>query len=105
MYKLGQSGQLDPDIIARLVNVIGVYPLNSAVLLTSSEKAVVIKNNRSHPLKPIVRICYQASGEKYQSPITKDLNNQKSTTEDISIDKILDTSIPGIDPQGLLHEN
>jgi HD-GYP domain-containing protein (c-di-GMP phosphodiesterase class II) len=49
------------------------FPLNSCVELSSGEKGKVIKRNIRSPLRPVVKIIYDTTGEKLEPPKILDL--------------------------------
>lgn len=60
----GKSGALDPDVVALLSEVMGVYPIGSTVRLTDGTLAVVVQAPRdpSKRSSPVVRILQGAGG-------------------------------------------
>lgn len=45
----------DPHIAKIFLRAIAPYPVGSAVLLSNTERAIVVKNNSEHPTEPVVR--------------------------------------------------
>lgn len=63
-YVQSRSGTIfDPALVKLMVSTLGVYPIGTTVLLTSGEKAVIIKtpNPSEDPRKPVVRILNQSN--------------------------------------------
>ncbi|WP_051198130.1 HD-GYP domain-containing protein [Butyrivibrio sp. MB2005] len=50
------SSKFDLNIFKAFLDIINVYPNGSEILLSNSEHAIVIKQNRSYPLRPIIKI-------------------------------------------------
>jgi HD-GYP domain-containing protein (c-di-GMP phosphodiesterase class II) len=58
-----QKGQkYDPLLLKLFIEMIGIYPPGSMVLLSSRELAMVVTHNREHPARPYVRIIGNESG-------------------------------------------
>ncbi len=102
MYKQAQDGEIDTAILTQLIKLLGVYPVSSAVELASGERGIVIELNKEHPLKPIVKICYDAN----KTPISNDLIVDLSVEEFDSkrkIKSVIDPHMIGVDPYNLLQ--
>ncbi len=102
LYQAAQKGLFDIEIVAQLVNVIGVFPLNSAIVLSSGEKAKVIENNCSDPLHPKIRVFYMACGSPLNKPKDIDLSDPKHAVDGLAIKNIIDPHSPSVDPFQLL---
>ncbi len=63
------GSQLDPLIFKFFVNMVGVYPVGTAVLLNTRELALVYGNNMMFPDRPRVMIISDASGKKIQGKL------------------------------------
>lgn len=101
LYKQAQQGDIDTGILTQLIKLLGVYPVSSAIELESGERGIVIELNKEHPLKPIIKICYN----NHKTPINEDLIVDLSAEEPTSnrkIKGIIDPEIVGIDPYNLL---
>lgn len=57
--------RFDPDILKVFIQVIGIYPLGSIVLLNDSSVCRVIGNRAATPLKPKVKVIIDAAGHEY----------------------------------------
>ena len=54
-YMLGNSAIFDFDILTHLRYCIALYPVGSKVLLSYGSTATVIRNNKHHPQRPLLR--------------------------------------------------
>ena len=74
----------DPLLVKAFINVTGVFPPGTAVILDTQELAVVVARNPD-PLqvhKPIVKIVANAWGMRLPEPITADLSEVHAATGD-----------------------
>ncbi len=101
-YKEAVQNKLDKLLVESLIKLLGIYPLTSAVELTTGEKGVVVEVNRDKPLIPVVRIMYAVDGRPLLNPQLIDLQHdeQKRHIKNI-VGEIDDTT----DPQHLLLVN
>ncbi|MFK5894526.1 MAG: HD domain-containing protein, partial [Pseudomonadota bacterium] len=99
LYKEALNGKFYKKHVEQLINLLGIYPLTSAVKLASGEKGVVIAANYSDPLKPCIKIMYGTSGRAITQPYIIDLNNDDQSRE---ISQVLDISDQKQDPLQLL---
>ena len=83
IYQDAQKGNYTDKLIACLLEIVGVYPLTSAVILKSGEKAQVIEINRQDKLSPKIKIYFDAAGKRYQSPIIIDLTQENTPARKI----------------------
>lgn len=56
----------DGDIVKKFTEKVILYPNGVGVVLNTDEKGIVVRTNPENPLKPVVRICYDPSGNKYE---------------------------------------
>jgi len=68
-----QKGKFERHLVQRLISLLGIYPVTSAVLLNSGEKAVVTEVNEGQPLNPVVKIFYDSKGRALVHPKMIDL--------------------------------
>lgn len=83
-YLMGASGiQVDSRVVEEFVKVVPIYPKGSEVVLASGEKAIVLKNDGIHNMRPVVKLV--------MSGIVVDLSDRAnltlSITQEIEIDK------------------
>jgi len=72
----------DPLLVKALINVTGVFPPGTAVILDTNELAVVVARNPdpAQVHKPIVRIITNAWGMRLAEPVTADLSEVHAVT-------------------------
>ncbi len=104
LYQAASKSCYDQPAVAHLINLLGVYPLGSAVLLSSGEKGLVTEINNAAPTLPIMQIFYEANGRRSIIPSTVDLSDADSGGGRV-INRVLDPREPGVDPANLLVFN
>ena len=104
IYSKSKKGSHDVSITELLVQLVGIFPVSSAVQLTSGEKGVVTKVNWRDPMNPTVTAYYDKFGKKLVRPIKIDLNRQDKKSLNVrKIKGMLNLNEPGVDPAGLLQ--
>ena len=63
----------DPQVLARFVDMVGIYPVGELVRLSSGELAVVTATNHLDATTPAVRIVSDAASRLLESPLDCDL--------------------------------
>jgi len=66
----------DPRVIESFVKYVTIYPEGTGVLLNTKERALVVKDNRHIPTRPVVRIVYDNKTKKQSSYKEIDLSEQ-----------------------------
>lgn len=99
LYKEAAQNKQDKEHVELLIKLLGIYPLTSAIELTSGEKGVVIEVNRDKPLVPVVKILYTSDGNALAKPLIIDL--EKDSKQRV-IKGIVDLLDGKSDPQNLL---
>lgn len=66
----------DSAILKVLINKLGVYPVSSWVELNSNEIGKVMINNNEFPLRPVVDILFDATGNRLKGPRVINLAKQ-----------------------------
>lgn len=92
-----ESGtKFDPVVVRVLVNLMGLYPLGSGVLLDSGELAIVYHNSNDPKLfeKPFVKIVKDAQGNRVKKTIIRNLAERGGSI--VSLAKPSD--LEGLDP-------
>ncbi|MCB9764681.1 MAG: hypothetical protein H6739_33205 [Alphaproteobacteria bacterium] len=77
---LNEAGhRLDPTLVAAFVNLIGRYPLGTAVVLDTGELGVVYLTPRDprEPARPVVRLLADAQGDRILEPQMVDLRERR----------------------------
>ncbi len=97
LYRDAEHGKCDPAYVAGLINILGIYPVTSAVLLNTGEKGVVEQVFAEAHLEPIVRLHYDKDGRALSEPLVVDLRAKKEPVR--LIDRVLDPANPEDDPE------
>jgi HD-GYP domain-containing protein (c-di-GMP phosphodiesterase class II) len=79
LYRLSLEGHLDPTLVQRFIQVVGVYPVGSVVELNTGETGIVKQINHEAPLAPIVLLVKSAGNSLLSQPIEQDLSGQTET--------------------------
>lgn len=96
MWRLAGKG-FDPILLKLFVNIMGIYPVGSLVLLDTDEVAVVYQANSDNIYRPKVKIIADRSGKK-PTPVLADLNETVGGgTYAKSVVRVLDAEQYGID--------
>lgn len=92
MYQM--KGKFDAILLKLFVNIVGIYPVGSLVLLSNKTIGVVSKTNSEDLHRPEIRIIADQQGEK-TDPFWLDLNAEEN--KGIEIVRIIDPNKYGID--------
>ncbi|TKB66569.1 MAG: DUF3391 domain-containing protein [Nitrospira sp.] len=90
LFRLGDTGKYEKDLIQSMIGSLGVYPIGSLILMNTGEQAVVVGINGTQRLKPVVKIITGPQGGSYPTPIRVDLGAQTAETSQRTITKVLD---------------
>ncbi|MCN4143737.1 MAG: DUF3391 domain-containing protein [Thiohalomonas sp.] len=101
LYRSAKKGLYSETIVGEMIHVIGIFPLTSAVELSSGEKALVVEIDKQKPLLPKVKIIYEADGQPCSSIKIIDLAAQNED-DDLKIIRVIDPIDRKCDPLGLL---
>jgi len=63
----------DFDIVRKFTANLVVYPNGSGVILSTKEKGLVVRQNKSLPLRPVIKVIYDREGNLILSPHKVDL--------------------------------
>lgn len=66
----------DPKIVESFVKYVTVYPVGTGVLLNTKERAIVVRDNRNMPTRPVVRVVYDEMMNRHALPKEIDLSEQ-----------------------------
>ena len=94
LFREAEEGQLDREILARFIKLVGIYPLHSCVRLNTGEQAFVTQLNPNKLHQPIVAITHQPDGSNYAPPLVINLGCQDTGTPQRAIESVLDTPLP-----------
>ena len=97
LYRLSLDGHLDPTLVQRFIQVVGVYPVGSVVELNTGETGIVKRINHHAPLAPVVLFVKGAGNTLLSHPQEEDLS-QQTATPPRSIKAVLHPHQTGIDP-------
>ena len=97
LYRLSLEGHLDPTLVQRFIQVVGVYPVGSVVVLNTGETGIVKRINHNAPLAPVVLFIKTAGNTLLSHPQEEDLS-QQTATPPRSIKTVLHPHQTGIDP-------
>ncbi len=101
LYQLTRKGQFREEIVGELIHVMGIYPLTSAVRLSSGEKGLVIEIDKQKPLFPQVKIIYEADGKRCIDERIVDLSHCEQ--DDLRVAGVIEPLDQKEDPMGLLR--
>ncbi len=78
-YLIGMSNiYFDYEMVKKFTMNIAAFPTGSGVILNSYEKCIVVRQNKSMPLRPVVKTLYDKDGteiiEPYEIDLIKDLS-------------------------------
>ena len=90
LYQEAKKGKFSTHYIEAMIRILGVFPIGTAVQLSTGEQAVVIKQHPDMGLKPQVKMFLSAGGKKLNPPQTCDLSQDANLGHDISITSVLD---------------
>lgn len=102
IYQAARNGLYSETVVGKMIHVMGIFPLTSAVELSNGEKALVVEIDKQKPLLPKVKIIYEADGQACKIEKIIDLVDQHDA-ESIRIVKVIDPLNEKSDPLGLLH--
>jgi len=97
LYRLGGQGHVDGTLVQQFVQVVGVYPVGSCVLLNTMETAIVKQFNHHAPIRPLVVLVTDESGNRRSTPVDLDLAAEPRQSKR-AIASIQDPAGLGIDP-------
>ena len=104
LYRLGGQGHVDGTLVQQFVQVVGVYPVGSCVLLNSMETAIVKQFNHQAPIRPLVVLVTDESGHRRSTPVDLDLATEARQSKR-AIASIQDPVALGIDPSFYLDKD
>lgn len=86
-YLKGYKGILfDTQVVDELLDFTAVYPSKSSVLTSDGELAIVIKQNKGFPERPVLQLVADKNGKKYNEPKVIDLLEHNN----VFIKKVID---------------
>jgi len=104
LYRLGAEGHVDGVLVQQFVQVVGVYPVGSCVLLNTGEAAIVKQFNHHAPTAPLVVLITDQGGHQRSTPVDLDLAAQLRRPKR-AVASILDPTAVGINPSLYLDKD
>lgn len=83
--KISKGMLFTNDVVNTLLDFTAVYPTGTVVLLNTGEMGVVIKQNKSFPERPVLRIIKDKNGNSFDEVVKCDL----CEVHNVIIDKVL----------------
>lgn len=78
-YLIGLSNQYyDYEMVKKFTSNIAAFPTGSGVILNTNEKCLVLRQNKSMPLRPVVKVLYDQGGNPVAEPHEIDLISELS---------------------------
>ncbi|MFQ5520662.1 MAG: HD-GYP domain-containing protein, partial [Candidatus Methylomirabilia bacterium] len=62
--RAGSGKQFDPELLENFLRMLGIYPVGTAVRLSTGELAVVVRPNPNNTARPIVKLLIDRAGKK-----------------------------------------
>ena len=103
LYQLGSRATWMGTLVQQFVQVVGVYPVGSCVLLSTGEKAIVKQINHHAPIQPVVVLLTNNNAHPLSTPVDLDLATQVGQPNR-KIASILDPVTMGINPRTYLDK-
>jgi putative nucleotidyltransferase with HDIG domain len=63
----------DQRLVKKFIKCIGIYPVGSLVKLSNERIAMVVRQHKNQPMKPVVKVFYSLRGKHYLPPTELDL--------------------------------
>ncbi|HET7695927.1 MAG TPA: HD domain-containing phosphohydrolase [Vicinamibacterales bacterium] len=73
VLRRNEGSQLDPHLVRRFVQILGIYPPGNLVKLSTGEIAVVLHVHAPDPRRPRVRVLFNAEGARLELPFERNL--------------------------------
>ncbi len=92
-YLLANKELFDAELVQHFIKCLGVHPVGTIVKLTNERLALVLEGNKSNPIKPKVKLFYNAKHGHHVTPKDLDLNEPDQSIKIVSSIKPLDYQI------------
>mgnify|MGYP000716422816 FL=1 len=92
-YLLANKELFDAELVQHFIKCLGVHPVGTIVKLTNERLALVLEGNKSNPIKPKVKLFYNAKHGHHVPPKDLDLNEPDQSIKIVSSIKPLDYQI------------
>jgi hypothetical protein len=70
------NSYFDGEIVKKFIEHVAVYPSGTCVVLNTGAKAIVIKQNKGIPIRPVIRLITNSNGETIQDVQEVDLSKE-----------------------------
>lgn len=105
LYQCGIRGEFDPRWVERVVRCFGIYPVGSLVELSTGERGVVTAVSHVDALRPSVNIIWDASRQRYPTPLCISLAAPNIRAPERTIVRTLDPVQENLDIQSYYEES
>ncbi|MCK8135864.1 HD domain-containing phosphohydrolase [Pseudoalteromonas sp. 2CM28B] len=92
-YLLANKELFDAELVQHFIKCLGVHPVGTIVKLTNERLALVLEGNKLNPIKPKVKLFYNAKHGHHVTPKDLDLNEPDQSIKIVSSIKPLDYQI------------
>jgi len=92
-YLLANKQMFDSELVQRFIKCLGVHPVGTIVKLTNERLALVMEGNHQNPIKPKVKVFYNAKHNHHITAKDVDLSDTKNELKIIASIKPLDYQI------------
>jgi HD-GYP domain-containing protein (c-di-GMP phosphodiesterase class II) len=102
IYRLGVGGIFDLNMVKRMIQCLGVYPIGSLVELTSGERGWVIAVDTQSRLRPWVKLVWDRHGAQRPASEIVDLSSPQPGAPVRTIRQVLNPQQEGVDCNSIL---
>jgi hypothetical protein len=106
VLKRNECSQLDPNLVRRFVQILGIYPPGNLVKLSTGEVAVVLHVHAPDPHRPRVRVLFGADGARVDLPFERNLWEPQRDRDEAGLPSVVAPVEPAdyhIDPLNFLE--
>ena len=103
LYIESESEIFDRDYVSQLIASLGIYPVSTAVALSTGEKGIICEVAPDKHLNPVVELRYDRDGKPLKTYKKLDLFESSQSEPPITIEAILDPHSQTDDPRQILH--
>ncbi|HYT75980.1 MAG TPA: HD-GYP domain-containing protein, partial [Vicinamibacterales bacterium] len=107
VLKRNESAQLEPNLVRRFVQLLGIYPPGNLVKLSTGEIAVVLRVHAPDPHRPRVRVLFASDGVRLELPFERNLwEPQRDRTDTDALESVIapvDPADHNLDPLTFLE--
>jgi HD-GYP domain-containing protein (c-di-GMP phosphodiesterase class II) len=102
LFQLGKGAQFDQNLIERMIQCLGVYPVGTLVALNTGEQGWVIAGNTENRVTPWIKLAWDGRGERRFVSDIVDLSSPKPGEPERTITKVLNPQQEGVDCYSIL---